>query len=69
MPASVHILKYLNILWFLETKLAHAVNDFDESKWRVLKKTMIIIVIYTRGQAARGKEWEGRGKEWGGEGR
>ena len=35
MPASVHILKYLNILWYLETKLAHAVNDFDESKWRV----------------------------------
>ena len=29
---------------------------------------MIIIAIYTRGQAARGKEQGGRGKEWGGEG-
>ena len=29
---------------------------------------MIIIAIYTRGQAARGKEQGGRGKEWGGKG-
>ena len=35
MPASVPILKYLNILWFLETKIVHVVNDFDESKLRV----------------------------------